>query len=64
MLILSEMKDIFLDMNYDIENYLVKILEETLMELNEYLSPAGLLMMPRTSVKANSRYFQKPAVNV
>ena len=53
-------------MNYehDIENNLVKIFEETLMELNEYLSPTGLLMMPRTSVKASSRYLQKPAVSV
>ena len=56
------MKDVCQDMNFvhAIENNLIKIFEETLIELNEYLSPAGLLMKPRTSVKADSRYFQKP----
>ena len=60
------MKDVFQGMNFvhDIENYLIKIFEETLIELNEYLSPAELLMTPRTSVKANGRYFLKPALIV
>ena len=43
----------------------VKRVQESWMELIDYnLSPAVLLMMRRTLVKANRRYFQKPDDNI